>query len=286
MKKISYIIYKILRTFDRLVYLITKRSFLNWFSDYFNEDFYSSKILNNKKTNFFVPNQIIQWRVNTIFSKEPETIDWINKFKNKDRIIFWDIGANIGLYSIYAAQKFKNIKVYAFEPSTSNLRVLSRNISINNLYDKIFINQFPLSDKTKNNTLMNEPEFIEGWAMNAYGEPFDYQGKKFKVKKKYNIFGTNINFLLDHQLIEMPNYIKIDVDGIEDKIIAGGDKYLKNKRLKSISVEINEDYKSQYERIIKILSKNNFIIKYKKHAKFFDQDQKFANTYNYIFEKK
>ena len=80
--------------------------------------------------------------------------------------------------------------------------------------------------------------------------------------------------------------IKIDVDGIEDKIIAGGDKYLKNKRLKSISVEINEDYKSQYERIIKILSKNNFIIKYKKHAKFFDQDQKFANTYNYIFEKK
>ena len=133
---------------------------------------------------------------------------------------------------------------------------------------------------------MNEPEFIEGWAMNAYGKPVDYQGKKFKVKQRYNIFGTNINFLLDHQIIEMPNYMKIDVDGIEDKIITGGNKYLKNKRLKSISVEINEDYKSQFKRIIKILSKNNFIIKHKKHAKIFDQDQKFANTYNYIFEKK
>lgn len=286
MKKISFIIYKMLRALDSLIYLFIKRSFLNWFSDFFNDDFYSSKILNNKKTNFFVPNQIIQWRVNTIFSKEPETIEWISKFKNKNKIVFWDIGANIGLYSIYAAQKFKNIIVYAFEPSTSNLRVLSRNISINNLHNKIFINQLPLSEKAKNNTLMNEPEFIEGWAMNTYGKPIDYQGKKFNVKQKYNIFGTNINFLLDNKIIEMPNYIKIDVDGIEDKIIQGGNKYLKNKKLKSISIEIDENNESQYKRIIKILTKNNFIMKQKKHAEFFDQDKKFANTYNYIFEKK
>ena len=51
--------------------------------------------------------------------------------------LFIDIGANIGLYSIYAAIKHSNSEVISFEPSTSNLRVLSRNISINKLEEKI-----------------------------------------------------------------------------------------------------------------------------------------------------
>ena len=56
---------------------------------------------------------------------------------------FWDVGANIGLYSIYAGMKFKNIEIICFEPSTSNTRALSRNISINNLYNKIILGEKP-----------------------------------------------------------------------------------------------------------------------------------------------
>ena len=81
----------------------------------------------------FSPNHLIKWRVDTFYNKEPETLDWINKFINTNPIIFWDIGANIGLYSLYAAIKHKNCEVISFEPSTSNLRILSRNIYINNL---------------------------------------------------------------------------------------------------------------------------------------------------------
>ena len=81
-----------------------------------------------------------------MFDKEPETIQWINNFDKTKKIIFWDIGANIGLYSIYAATKFKEIEVIAFEPSTSNTRVLSRNISLNKLTNKINIFQLALSD--------------------------------------------------------------------------------------------------------------------------------------------
>ena len=92
----------------------------------------------------------------TFSSKEPETLEWINNFDDNENIIFWDIGANIGLYSIYASLKSKNISIIAFEPSTSNLRVLSRNISINNLDDKIKIVSQPLN-KEKNifQNLMN-----------------------------------------------------------------------------------------------------------------------------------
>ena len=286
MKKISYLIYKILKFFDDIIFFIVKKNFLLHFSDFFNQDFYQSKTVNNKKTLFFVPNSIIKWRVQTLFSKERETIEWIDNFNSQEDIIFWDIGANIGLYSLYAAQKHKNIIIISFEPSTSNLRVLSRNISINKLYNKIAINQFPLNEKKNSYVAMNEPEFLEGWAMNAYGDPIDYEGKTFEAKQKYNLFGTNIDFLLDNKILEIPNYIKIDVDGIEHKILKGAEKYLNHQNIRSISVELNENYTSQFNEVTKILSNNNFVVKHKKHAKIYDNDKKFSSLFNYVFEKK
>ena len=83
-------------------------------------DSYKSINLNGKKLVFFTPNEIIDWRVHTLLTKEPETLEWIDQFKG-DEIVFWDIGANIGLYSIYAALKHKNIKIISFEPSVNNL---------------------------------------------------------------------------------------------------------------------------------------------------------------------
>ncbi len=285
-KKISYLLYKIIKIFDDLVFFIFKKKFLIHFSDFFNEDFYQNVEINKKKTIFFSPNKVINWRVNTLFSKEPETIEWIDNFDTSNSNIFWDIGANIGLYSIYAVQRHENLKVISFEPSTSNLRVLSRNISINNLNSKIIINQIPLSDKKNVHISMYEPEFTEGWAMNSYGTPTDYEGKNFQPKQKYNLFGTNINFLLDNKILDIPNYIKIDVDGIEHKILKGADKYLKNKNIRSISIEINENYSSQFNEILKTLSDCDFHIKHKKHASIYDKDEKFSKLFNYVFEKK
>ena len=106
------------------------------------------KILNNKITIFFCPSSETKRRTDTILTKEPETINFINNFieinnkdKNKD-LIFFDIGSNIGLYSIYASQTIDKIKVYSFEPSFNNLSILSKNISINNLNKKVFICHF------------------------------------------------------------------------------------------------------------------------------------------------
>ena len=84
--------------------------------------------------NFIAPNQVNRWRVRTFSTEEPETLNWIDKFENDS--VFWDIGANIGLYSCYAAKK-KNCKVYAFEPSVFNLHLLAKNIWLNNSVNKI-----------------------------------------------------------------------------------------------------------------------------------------------------
>ena len=135
-KKISYIIYFVLKGVDKLFYFLTRRSFLNHFKDFLHEDSYKSINILNRKTNFFIPNSLSEYRVITFFTKEPETLEWIDNFEKKENLIFWDIGANIGLYSIYNALKNENSSTISFEPSSSNYRILSRNISINNLEKK------------------------------------------------------------------------------------------------------------------------------------------------------
>ena len=152
-KNISYIFYYILKFFDFFFKKFFKKSFLVIIKEIIEKNLYKDIYIQDQKIHFFIPNQLTEHRVNTLFSKEPETIDWINSFDmNKKKIIFWDIGANIGLFSIYAAIKHLNCEIVSFEPSTSNLRCLSRNISINNLDDriKIFTNPLSNSDNKKN----------------------------------------------------------------------------------------------------------------------------------------
>ena len=283
-KKISYFLYKILLTLDKIFQLITKRSILNWFKDFFQKDSYKKISILGKEVNFFIPNQLTDWRIETFFTKEPETLEWIDNFEKKDKIIFWDIGANIGLYSIYSVLRNENVSTISFEPSTSNLRVLSRNISINNLENKIKILSAPLSNKENQFLTMNEGDFIEGGALNTFGENYDFAGELFDSKMKYKILGTTIKNLLDNNILEIPNYIKIDVDGIEHLILEGAGKYLKDKRIKSLSIEINEDFKEQYNKVIEIMDQNEFKLLHKKHNdEMFNESEKFSKVFNYVF---
>jgi len=283
-KKISYICFIILVILDKFLRIITKKSFLIWFNDFIQERSYKFIKILDKKIKFFVPNQLLEWRVDTYFTKEPETLKWIDSFEEKDNLIFWDIGANIGLYSIYNSLKHPKSTTIAFEPSSSNLRVLTRNISINNLEKKIKVVPTPLTNKKNIFQEMKEGQFIEGGALNSFGEKFDFEGKEFKPTMKYNILGTTINYFLENSILDIPDYIKIDVDGIEHLILEGGDKFLKNEKVKSLSIEVNENFKEQYNNILNLMKKYKFKVLHKKHNEEIAQSD-FKHIYNYVFVK-
>src|SRR3989338_2072811 len=104
-----------------------------------------------------VSNQVEQWRVNTLFTKEPETISWLEETISPESVLY-DIGANIGLYSLYAAHLFpEKAQVIAFEPESLNFARLNQNIYLNKFNKNITtfcicfdaqsgISRFPLSD--------------------------------------------------------------------------------------------------------------------------------------------
>ena len=282
-KKLSYICVKILILLDNFFKIFTNKIlFLGWFQHFLQERSYKSIQILGRKINFFIPNQLTSAMVDSYFTKEPETHEWINNFEKKENLIFWDIGANIGLYSIYNSLKNVNSLTIAFEPSSSNLRVLSRNISINNLEKYIKIMPIPLTNKENIFQLMNEGSFNEGGALNSFGEPLDFRGKEFKSKMSYNLFGTTMNYLIENSILDIPDYIKIDVDGIEHLILEGGNNFLKNRKIKSLSIEINEDFKEQFKNVLNLMSQYEFKILHKKRNDKFYNDE-FANTYNYIF---
>jgi FkbM family methyltransferase len=286
LENFAFTIFKILSFFDLLFFKITKRRFLIYFQKFLDNDAYKVVKILNTNVNFYIPNLLTKWRVDTFFTKEPETLEWIDSFENEAKIVFWDIGSNIGLYSIYAALKFENIEVVSFEPSTSNLRVLSRNISINKLENKIKINQFPLTNKDNQYLVMQESEFCEGGAFNSFGEDFDHKGEVFHSQNNYKVYGTSINYLLENKILQIPDYIKIDVDGLEHFILEGGDQFLGNEKVKSISIEINENFEEQYDAIHKYMNKFDFVFKHKKHASLSNNaDIAYVKTYNYLFEK-
>ena len=285
-KKLSYICFSLLVFLDKIFKIITKRSILIWFNDFIQERSYKSIKILGKEIKFFVPNQLLEWRVDTYFSKEPETLEWIDSFQEKENLIFWDIGANIGLYSIYNSLKHPKSTTIAFEPSSSNLRILTRNISINNLEKNIKVVSIPLTNKENIFQEMNEGQFVEGGALNSFGEKFDFEGKEFKPTMKYNLLGTTINYFLENSILDIPDYIKIDVDGIEHLILEGGDKFLNDKKVKSLSIEINENFKEQYDKVLNLMNKYEFKLLHKKHNdNMFSEQSKFKNTYNYIFKK-
>lgn len=281
-KNLSFIFYKILYFFDKFFFFLTKKSFLIWFKDFIEEDSYKFIYIHKKKVIFFVPNQTTKFRYDTFFSKEPETLKWIDNFEKKN-LIFWDIGANIGLYSIYNSLKNVSSKTFSFEPSSSNLRILTRNISINNLQKKISIIPLPLTNKENAFQIMNEKAFIEGSALHAFGKNLDFKGKIFNPSMKYSLLGTTINFLIENKILEVPNYIKIDVDGIEHLILRASNKILKNQKVKSLNIEINENYKNQYNTIINLMRKYNFKFFRKYNNLKYSKNSKFSNTFNYIF---
>ena len=285
LSKFTEIIYFLLKILNNIIEIFSSRfKFILFLKEYIENKSYIEKKILGKKVIFFCPNKATDLRVKRFFSKEPGTLKWIDSFSNLSENIFWDIGSNIGIFSIYAALAHNKIKVFSFEPSTSNLRVLSRNISINKLSENINISQIALTSKTNEHLLLKESRFLEGGSVNVFGENFNQDGDNLRSQNSYKIYGTSINYLIDNGIYQIPNYIKIDVDGIEHLIIQGADKYLSSKKIKSISVELSDKFDLQKRNVFEILEKNNFRL-HSTNSSNDNPNKKFTHIKNYIFEK-
>ena len=204
---------------------------------------------------FATPDWLSKYRANSLYQKEPETIAFLNSL-SKDSVL-WDVGANIGIYSIYGA-KVTGARVYAFEPSMMNLELLFRNVQVNNLGNRVTIVPLALSDKDSVLDLFMSKENLH-WAgaHNSIGQNTAQDGQAMvepKVSSQLSATGSN---LISAFNVPVPTHIKIDVDGLESLVLQGMSFYIEKIHL--ILVEVDAKNKSEDSLITSLLKSKNFM---------------------------
>ena len=116
------------------------------------------------------PAVFTKWRVDSLFTKEPDTIEWIRGFQAGE--VFVDIGANVGMYTIWAA-KTRGVRTFAFEPESQNYALLCRNIVMNELSERVVAYCLALSDSA-GYSLLHLSQFQLGGSCHSFGEKIDH----------------------------------------------------------------------------------------------------------------
>jgi len=167
-------------------------------------------------------------------TREPETLAWIDAFETPCR--FWDIGANIGVFSIYAGLRL-GVEVRAFEPAAASYGALCRNIEANRLGDRVQAYCLAISDRTELGRL-NLSGTNAGSVFNAFESTDDCFGNEIAVVSRQGMVGFSIDSFRRLFGLAAPNYLKIDVDSIEERILAGARETLRDPDLRSVLIEL------------------------------------------------
>lgn len=164
------------------------------------------------------------WHIRSFYEEEPETVAWLDAMTPGD--VLWDVGANIGKYAIYAASR--GIRSFAFEPEPQNFALLAENVEMNGLPHCT-----PVMSAIYSRTgfdRIESPYMTKGGAYNQFAE-----------ERGPIVWGVTLDALADDPAFAKPTHIKIDVDGREREILAGGSKMLRDPALKSVLIELNRN---------------------------------------------
>ena len=197
---------------------------------------------------YLTPSRHLKWRVDSLFEKEPSTIEWIAGFRPDEVLV--DVGANVGMYSVWAA-KTRGVRVYAFEPEAQNYALLNRNIVLNGLADRVKAYCLALSN-VEGFSELHLSDLRAGGSCHSLGERVDFAHRPMQPEYSQGCISARLDDLVRRGVVPEPHYVKIDVDGFEPKVIAGAAAALRGARLKSLLVEINQNLPDHLELVAQL----------------------------------
>ncbi len=172
---------------------------------------------------------------------EPEMRTWIDSFKAGET--FWDIGANIGLFTMYAAQR-KDLNILSFEPNGLNFGILIEHMVLNKLDQHAQCFCIAFAQKTEiGNLICSDAEVGQAGNNLANNNGTNPQGSRA------NTFQQSVPvFSIDDYVrifnLPVPDHVKLDVDGLEHLILSGGMETLGQVKSLMLEVEGTESQKT------------------------------------------
>jgi FkbM family methyltransferase len=229
---------------------------------------------------FATPNPTTAWRVDTLFTKEPDTLEWIEGFGSSEVLI--DIGANVGMYTVFAA-KTRGARVFAFEPESQNYAILNQNILLNGVDQLVQAYCMALCDRTGFDRLYLS-EFNAGGACHSYGAPLDFNNRPRTARFAQGCYATTLDALVAAASIPPPTHIKIDVDGLEHSVVAGARETLRSPSVKSVLIEINSNLDEHWD-IVDLLVAGGFEYSQAQVERAQRSEGGFKGVGNYVFRR-
>ena len=179
-------------------------------------------------------------------SHEPDTVVWLEGFL-ENPIVFLDIGANIGTYSLIAAkyhrQQGRDIRCFAVEPNFANYYSLCLNVRRNALGSSIV----PMNAAISEVSYIAELKGPSGRRSEVAGQS-DYQSSRPRAQCGSESNASNMEQVIAFSLDDLvnllniiPTAIKIDVDGAELQILQGASSTLDNVACRTILVEARDE---------------------------------------------
>jgi FkbM family methyltransferase len=190
-----------------------------------------------KTVSYLTPNTFLKWRVDSLFTKEPSTIEWIAGFRPEDILV--DVGANVGMYTVWAAST-RGVRVFAFEPESQNYGLLNRNLMLNGLGERVKAYCLALSDASGYSEL-HLASLDAGASCHQLGEKVDFNHRPAQPKFSQGCVAARLDDLVREGVVPPPQHIKIDVDGFEPKVIAGAAQVLRAPTMRSLLIEVNQN---------------------------------------------
>lgn len=185
-----------------------------------------------------------------LLTEEPMIIDWINQFDAND--CFYDVGANVGNYSLYTAKK--GIKTFAFEPEFNNLALLYENTFLSQLQEKCTPIPIALGDSTEVDVLYLK-SISKGNVLHSIGRKCYLLNNSSYITCKLDILVMKLDDLIHTFNLPKPTKLKIDVDYNELHAIKGESKTLDS--MQEIYIEIDTNL-VEHRKVLGILESKSF----------------------------
>ncbi len=209
-----------------------------------------SLVYHGREVKFYTPTRKTAGRVKKIFRKEPITITWMDNIQQGDIVI--DIGANVGMYSLMSAVS-RSARVYAFEPEASNYNLLCQNIRLNNVQDKVTAYCAGNLDYDGFSVLniAQDRDVGPGGSCHTVDEEKNFDLSKMNVAFKQGINIVKLDTFCKMMKI-VPDHIKMDVDGLEHRVIDGAIETM--RKAKTVIIELNTNLTEHNNAVEKMKS--------------------------------
>jgi FkbM family methyltransferase len=150
-----------------------------------------------------------------------------------ERPIMFDVGANVGTYSLLLSKVFPQAKIYAFEPNENTFKQLVVNVD-----SSVKCVNAGMGSEEKNAKIFTFADDLTSTNASIYGEMFRSYKKDDLVEIEIQL--TTLDLFCEHEGIKEIDFLKIDTEGNEHNVLRGANKMLTEGKVKIIQFEFGE----------------------------------------------